>query len=293
MVVPVALVALLVGLLPGGTTASDEPWSWPVGREGLQRRFDPPATEYGRGHRGIDVAAPTGTVVRAVAPGRVVFAGSVAGTPVVTVDHGSTRSTYQPVRARVAVGDAVDRGDALGTLTSGHGHCSSTCLHLGRVADDDGYLDPLDVLGGGRFRLITPDGPPPPPPPGYGSLLRPVRGPVTSAFGMRTHPITGVRKLHDGTDFGARCGTPVRAAAAGTVIRTPTDRGYGRRVLVRHGDGLVTGYAHLSSRTVGRGDRVGAGDVVGRVGSTGMSTGCHLHFMVLRKGRAVDPASML
>jgi len=295
VLIGLAAIAVLVSPSAAGAGASEEDsWSWPLGRGGLGRGFDPPATEYGSGHRGIDIAAAAGSTVRAVAAGRVTFVGRIGAVDVVTIDHGSSRSTYQPVRSRLQVGDTVDRGAAVGVLQSGPSHCATSCLHLGRVAPDDRYLDPLDLLGGGRFRLISPHGPPPRPPAGaVGSLRRPVGGRITSAFGMRVHPITGVRKLHDGTDFGAACGTPVRAAAPGRVIGTPTDRGYGKRVLVDHGRGLVTAYAHLSSRRVHRGQHVSTGTVVGRVGTTGMSTGCHLHFMVLRHGRPTDPAPLL
>jgi len=284
----------LVALSPPAIAAGDDPWSWPLDRGGLGRAFDPPATEYGSGHRGIDIEAAAGTAVRAVAAGRVAFVGRIGDVAVVTIDHGTSRSTYQPVRSRLRVGDTVDRGATVGVLQSGPSHCATPCLHLGRVAPDDSYLDPLDLLGGGRFRLISPNGPPPAPPAGVdGSLRRPVAGRVTSAFGMRVHPITGVRKLHDGTDLGASCGTPVHAAAAGRVVGTPTDRAYGKRVLIDHGRGLVTAYAHLSSRRVHRGQHIGAGTVIGRVGTTGLSTGCHLHFMVLRHGKPTDPAPLL
>ena len=286
-----ALVLVLASVLLATPAVGDEAWGWPVGRDGLGRVFEKPRSEYGAGHRGIDIAAPAGTAVRSVAPGTVVFAGRVGAVEVVTVLHGTERSTYQPVRAGVRQGDAVDRGEVLGTLLPGPSHCAGPCLHLGRVgADDRDYRDPLDLLGGGRFRLISPDGPPPAPPPGAdGALLGPVRGPISSSFGMRVHPVTGVRKLHDGTDFAAPCGTPVRAAGAGVVSSTPTDAGYGNRVLVEHAGGLTSGYAHLSTRAVAPGDEVEAGQVVGRVGSTGLSTGCHLHFMVQRDGVAENP----
>ncbi|NRQ50256.1 M23 family metallopeptidase [Aeromicrobium sp. YC3-14] len=110
---------------------------------------------------------------------------------------------------------------------------------------------------------------------------------------MRVHPVTGVRKLHDGTDFGVPCGTPVHAAAAGTVTTSGHAGAYGRRVTVRHSPGLETTYNHLSSQSVSVGERVEAGDVVGLVGSTGLSTGCHLHFMVLKDGRPVNPQDSL
>lgn len=278
---------------PSRAGAADDPWSWPVDRTGVDRRFDPPASDYGSGHRGVDVLAPVGSVVRSVAPGIVTFAGRVGSVDVVTIDHGSSRSTYQPVRSTVQVGDAVDRGDPIGLLQSGPSHCATACLHLGRVTADGAYLDPMDVLGGGRFRLVTPDGPPPAPPAGAGTLRRPVAGHVTSSYGMRVHPITGVRKLHDGTDFGASCGTRVRAAGPGTVVRTPTDRGYGKRIIIEHAAGLRTGYAHLSSRSVRVGQTVRTGTVIGRVGSTGLSTGCHLHFMVWKHGHLMNPMALL
>lgn len=292
----IVLPAVMTAVLAGAPAASAaDPWSWPLGRAGLGRTFDPPATQYGAGHRGIDVAAHVGAAVRAVAPGTVAFVGRVGSVEVVTVDHDGERSTYQPVRADVRTGDAVDRGEVLGTLLSGPSHCPGTCLHLGRVdLVQDGYRDPLDLLGGGRFRLISPEGKPPAPPLGSGGVLsRPVDGALSSPFGMRIHPITGVRKLHDGADFAAACGTTVRAAAAGVVSRTPTDGAYGRRIVIDHGGDLSTGYAHLSTRSVSTGDRVRAGQPIGRVGSTGLSTGCHLHFMALRADRPINPAPLL
>lgn len=287
---PVVIVLALALLVPLPAAAADDRWTWPVGRDGLSRTFDPPAHEYAAGHRGVDVVAPAGTTVRSVAPGTVAFVGQVGGVQVVSIDHGRTRSTYQPVRGLVEVGDAVDRGQPIGVLLSGHSHCASTCLHLGRRMGKT-YLDPLDLLGGGRFRLISPDGPPPEPPVLSGD--RPADGPVTSSFGMRVHPVTGERKLHDGLDLGAACGSPVRVMGAGRVVSASTDAGYGKRVLVEHADGSQTGYAHLSSFDVAAGDRVAAREVIGRVGSTGLSTGCHLHLMLRRGDAWVDPAALL
>ncbi|NLE98601.1 MAG: M23 family metallopeptidase, partial [Propionibacterium sp.] len=122
---------------------------------------------------------------------------------------------------------------------------------------------------------------------------RPVAGAVTSAFGMRVHPITGVYKLHDGTDFGAPCGTPIRVPWAGTVTGTGVSVGYGYRVHVRHDDGLATAYAHLPRFDVGVGQRLGAGEQVGVVGTTGYSTGCHLHWMAWQSGALVDPMTLI
>lgn len=137
-----------------------------------------------------------------------------------------------------------------------------------------------------------------PPPPGSAGLSWPVAVPqVTSPFGMRVHPITGIRALHDGTDFRAPCGTPIRAAAPGVVTSTG-DRGpYGLQVGIDHG--VVTGTrtattsSHLSRVDVGPGQRVTRGQIIGRAGSTGRSTGCHLHFMVYNDGTVADPMSRL
>jgi murein DD-endopeptidase MepM/ murein hydrolase activator NlpD len=126
-----------------------------------------------------------------------------------------------------------------------------------------------------------------------GYLSYPVNGPVTSPYGWRVHPIFGYRSLHDGDDFGAACGTPVRAAAPGRVLEEYFQAAWGNRLIIDHGFhdgvGLATISNHLSSYAVGVGAQVSRGQVVGYVGTTGWSTGCHLHFTVLQDGVAVDP----
>lgn len=132
---------------------------------------------------------------------------------------------------------------------------------------------------------------------GGGTLSRPVGGPTTSQYGMRLHPVTGVYKLHDGMDFGVGCGTPIRAAASGTIIEQYFNGGYGNRVImnngVKRGKSVITTYNHLSRFARGAGARVNRGDVIGYVGSTGYSTGCHLHFMVIANGSTTNPAGWL
>ena len=112
---------------------------------------------------------------------------------------------------------------------------------------------------------------------------------------MRFHPILKYWKLHDGTDFGASCGTPLRAPYAGQVAEQYFNSGYGNRLMIDHGtvDGrfVTTGYNHASRYTVGVGDRVSKGEVIGYVGSTGYSTGCHLHLMVWLDGNRTNPMS--
>ena len=129
--------------------------------------------------------------------------------------------------------------------------------------------------------------------PATGVLLHPVDGYVTSPFGYRTHPIYHYWGLHDGVDFGGGCGTPLRAAAPGKVVSSYYSGVYGHRLVIDHGvlagRGVATIYNHASGYNVGVGARVAEGQVIGYEGSTGWSTGCHLHFTVMANGRAVDP----
>ncbi|RYJ04807.1 MAG: M23 family metallopeptidase, partial [Actinomycetales bacterium] len=124
-----------------------------------------------------------------------------------------------------------------------------------------------------------------------------VATPITSPYGMRVHPITGVYKLHDGTDFGVPCGTPVRAAASGTVIQQYFNGAYGNRVLldngIKRGVNVVTIYNHLSRFVVSTGAKVKRGQLIAYSGTTGYSTGCHLHFMVLANGATTNPVGWL
>jgi murein DD-endopeptidase MepM/ murein hydrolase activator NlpD len=123
---------------------------------------------------------------------------------------------------------------------------------------------------------------------GGGQFQRPVPGVITSSFGWRVHPVLGTRRLHAGTDFRGASGDPIRAAEAGTVVLAGVKGGYGNCVIIDHGDGLATLYAHQSQILVSEGEQVERGEVIGRVGSTGMSTGPHLHFEVRQYGTPVD-----
>lgn len=128
---------------------------------------------------------------------------------------------------------------------------------------------------------------------GSGILGRPVSGLLTSTFGSRLHPILGTTRMHNGVDFGAGHGTPVLAAADGEVVWAGPRGGYGNAVIIDHGNTLATLYAHLSSTGVSVGEAVSRGQVVGAVGSTGMSTGPHLHFEVRESGNPVNPLAYL
>ena len=114
-------------------------------------------------------------------------------------------------------------------------------------------------------------------------------GRITSRFGQRIHPIHRHQHHHDGVDIAAREGSPVRAAASGTVIGAGYRTGYGNVVVVDHGQGRQTRYAHCRDLAVVVGDRVAGGDRVGTVGQTGRATGPHLHFEVRQDGIPVDP----
>lgn len=170
------LVALLVAFLAGplvgpaplaaagapvGTagTADDPVGVWPLRPDPeVVRRFEAPDHAYGPGHRGVDLAATVGQPVLAALGGRVSYAGRVAGRGVVVVDHGTTRTTYEPVTASAAVGTVVVGGQELGTLELAASHCRPrACLHWGWV-EGETYLDPLRLVGGGPVRLVPWEG---------------------------------------------------------------------------------------------------------------------------------------
>ena len=117
--------------------------------------FRAPATRYGPGHRGVDLAAAVGASVRAAGAGTVVFAGRLAGRGVVSIDHPiGLRTTYEPVLASVAAGQRVDVGAIIGVLEAGHPSCApSSCLHWGARLPDGSYIDPMSLLTGLRVRL--------------------------------------------------------------------------------------------------------------------------------------------
>ncbi len=124
-----------------------------------------------------------------------------------------------------------------------------------------------------------------------GRLIYPVSGPITSPFGYRFHPIRRTTRLHTGVDFGVASGTPIRAADNGVVIHSGWYGGYGYCVILNHGSGYSTLYAHCSSLYVSVGQTVSQGQSVAAVGSTGMSTGPHLHWELRRNGVPINPLS--
>ncbi len=134
-------------------------WSWPVTPVRITERFDMPEHGWSAGHRGIDLELPPGSIIRSIGDGHVAFVGTVAGTPVIAIEHPGTglRSTYQPVIPTVRIGDTVTSGGAIGYLArpldqqeegmrvGAGGHCDGHCLHLG-LRGRDGYIDPLSIL---------------------------------------------------------------------------------------------------------------------------------------------------
>jgi murein DD-endopeptidase MepM/ murein hydrolase activator NlpD len=304
-----------------GTPLLPTPAGWPLRvAPVVQRGFTPPALAWGSGHRGVDLVAKPGEAILAAASGTVAFAASVAGKPVVSIDHGAVRTTYEPVITALHVGERVAQGQVIGVLGTG-GHCRG-CLHWG-LREGKRYLDPLLLLGGrdGRLRLVaesqrelvqraaharalaaaaaTPASAVLSSAGRLGShgFIRPVPGVVSSGFGMRLHPLLKIWRLHDGTDFAAICGTAIRAPYAGVVSRVFFDSAYGNRLFLSHGsvDGVrvEAAFNHAARYLVRPGQRVSRGEVIGEVGSTGRSTGCHLHLMVWLNGQLTDPMSWL
>lgn len=128
-------------------------------------------------------------------------------------------------------------------------------------------------------------------------FLWPTKGGVGSSFGPRLHPILRYWRLHNGTDIGGACGNPIYAAADGQVVKASYDGGSGNNIRVKSGkiDGVEVeeAYLHMTKYVVSKGDRVSKGQLVGYVGTTGLSTACHLHFSVYENGRGVDPMKYL
>jgi murein DD-endopeptidase MepM/ murein hydrolase activator NlpD len=128
---------------------------------------------------------------------------------------------------------------------------------------------------------------------GSGKFIWPVRGRITSYFGWRNHPILRKKKYHSGLDIAVPTGTPIAAADAGVVIFCGRNGGYGNMIALDHGNGLSTVYAHCSELLVTKGQTVAKGDIVAKAGSTGLSTGPHVHFEIRKNGVPVNPMSSL
>lgn len=124
-------------------------------------------------------------------------------------------------------------------------------------------------------------------------FIWPVRGFITSHYGYRSSPFTGIRQFHSGLDIGVPMGTPIRAAMAGRVTSVGFDKSYGNFVVISHHAGYRTMYAHMSVIRTKSGDYVGTGEHIGDAGSTGLSTGPHLHFTVYKNGVTINPRTLI
>lgn len=160
----IVVLVVLATLWPAGVARADgDRLDWPLRpRPAVVRVFDAPRPNWQRGHRGVDLAGAAGQTVYAAAPGTVVFAGELAGRPVVSVAHpGGLRTSYEPVRAAVRPGAVVAAGSPLGTLAAGHPGCGGSCLHWGAMwgaSSNADYVDPLGLLATTTIRL-KPDAP--------------------------------------------------------------------------------------------------------------------------------------
>lgn len=202
------------------------------------------------------------------------------------VSHFSASAAQAAVPAEVVAPVFIEA--PVGTVTIGP---------EGSVAGRKKYGNSISISGSGS-QITFSDRPPPvatlaPAMTGTGPLgavtLPLARSRLTSRFGARRHPVTGGHRLHAGVDLAAPAGTPVQAFADGVVVQAGWAGGYGLVVSLAHRDGSQTRYAHLSRIAVNIGQRVGAGQMVGLVGSTGLSTGPHLHFERRVRGFAVNP----
>ena len=187
-----------------------------------------------------------------------------------TVQPGDTFDMILSYR-RAASGEA-QVGELLYAGLERNGQAQAQLLRWGK----DGQFFEASGMGQQRTGLIMPV----------------IGGHITSGFGMRRHPILGYSRLHAGIDFGAAYGSPIYAVSDGTVSFAGWHGGHGTYVKLEHGGGFGTGYGHMSRIAVGPGSHVRAGQVIGYVGSTGLSTGPHLHYELYRGGVPVDPASV-
>jgi murein DD-endopeptidase MepM/ murein hydrolase activator NlpD len=186
---------------------------------------------------------------------------------------------------RVASGDGLDLFLSRDENDPDHVEILSAALNIGgetrRIyryhSPEDGSIDFFDELGRSLKKFL---------------LRKPItEGKMTSGYGNRRHPVLGYARMHTGVDWGARTGTPILASGNGRVTKAAWDGGYGRRVEIQHANGYVTTYSHMSRFAAGiePGVNVTQGQVIGHVGSTGLSTGPHLHYEVVVNGRFVDP----
>jgi murein DD-endopeptidase MepM/ murein hydrolase activator NlpD len=178
--------------------------------------------------------------------------------------------------AEAGVGGPTPAGD------TGDGEPASLTSLESRAGQMSGTLEAVAAKLDQRMRWISST-----------PAIAPVRGILTSGFGTRSDPMTHGRGHHEGVDIAAPAGQPVQASADGIVLSAEPENGYGNAVFLSHGFGIATRYAHLSQIDVKPGQKIHRGDIVGRVGSTGRSTGYHLHYEVRVDGEPVNPLAYI
>jgi murein DD-endopeptidase MepM/ murein hydrolase activator NlpD len=183
----------------------------------------------------------------------------------------------------------VSQGDTLWDISRRYGVSVSDIVQANKLSDGDVISPGMTLLLPGASTSARPL----PLVSRSSSFSWPIRGSLTSSYGWRVHPISGVNSFHDGLDIAAASGTAIAASASGRVEFAGWLGGYGRLVIVDHGDGVETRYAHMSGFAVSEGDWVAAGDTVGYVGQSGDATGPHVHFEIRKSGRTVNPRDYL
>jgi len=201
------------------------------------------------------------------------------------------RRIYAGARLRVpnisGIVHTVSKGDSVGALASRYGVSPTAILDANDLGSSTIRPGQALFIPGARMSPTELKR-------ALGELIRwPIRGPISSYFGYRPNPFTGIRQFHNAIDIVAATGTPIRAAMDGRVADVGYNSIYGNYVILTHADNYQTLYAHMSRVSTKRGMSVSQGSVLGAVGSTGYSTGPHLHFSVFRRGSAIDPLKML
>ncbi|WP_304438556.1 M23 family metallopeptidase [Brachybacterium sp. sponge] len=245
---------------------------------------------------GIDEAAPAEPIAQAPAAAPQAAA-AIAPVALPGATDAEAATTEAAVEERAAEGDAASRSEERTAPAAAEDEAEGTGIEVSvpepepvvteAAAGAEGADGTVSAEGADSAEgeaVVGSDS-------GY---IRPSSGPITSGYGGRIHPVLGYYKGHDGVDFGAACGAPVKAAKSGTVVAVEYHHASGNRVKIDHGNGVVTGYYHLQGFNTSVGATVAQGDTIGYVGSTGRSTGCHLHFAKMDEaGNYSDPMSLL
>ncbi len=284
-------IANNVRVLPTGTF-NEIPSIHPLRRKvkvssgfGMRRH---PVTKEMKLHRGIDFPVSTGAIVLATAGGTIktVTQDDSYGKYIV-ISHGEGYETlYSSLSVQhVKEGDLVKQGDKIAE-TGNTGLSTAPHLHY-EVRLNEKAVDPADYLPKEELGALDLNKAP------SGHPLKDNKVAVYSGFGMRYHPVLEIRRMHAGIDFLVPTTTPVYATASGTVNSAEENNGLGKYVKISHKEGFETVYAHLSSFEVTSGEVVKEGDLIGKTGNSGLSTGPHFHYEVRLERRPFDPATVL